>query len=185
MSNNDLKEKLADTAEKAKVTANAALDAATEAGRAAKAEMKARATQTLGAAREAASDRADLARDTLVGAGERLTEALQAEAGNASGVSQRVLTGLADGVATATEGLRGRTLGDLIADAQSYARRHPGAFAVGAAVGGFALARFLRASADRRQAEFRANETADRLYRDAARRTAESLGRQNGGGPTT
>jgi aspartokinase len=183
MTTTDLKEKLAATAGKAKETAAAAMDVAGEAGRTVKAEVKAHAADTLNTVRTAAGERAEAARDTLVSAGDRLAETLQTEAQTAEGMSSRVLNGLSGGVTMVTDGLRGRTLGDLVADAKDYAVRHPGTFAVGAAVAGFALARFLRASGTRQNAEARAAEATDRIYRDAARRTVDTLGHYADGGP--
>lgn len=179
----DLNNKLAATADKARETASAALDVATEAGRTVKNEVKSHAADTLNSVREAAGERTDAARDTLVNAGDRLAETLETEAQSVDGIPARLLTGLASGVTTVTDGLRGRTLGDLLADAQGYARRNPGTFAVGAAVAGFALARFLRSSSTRMTAEARATEATDKLYRDAARRTVDTLGHGNDRGP--
>jgi hypothetical protein len=124
-------------------------------------------------AKEAAGEGAGAARDTLVDAADRLARTLETEAEATEGLSARVLNGLADGVAAATDGLRDRTLGDLLTGAQDYARRNPGTFAVGAAVAGFALARFLGSSASRRTAEARTAEVIHRIYRDAARRGVE------------
>ncbi|MES2913535.1 MAG: hypothetical protein V4753_00335 [Pseudomonadota bacterium] len=183
MTTTDLKDKLAATADKARETASAALDVATEAGRTVTTEVKAHAIDTLQAVREAAGERTEAARDTLVDAGERLAAKLETEAQSVQGVSSRLLTGLAGGVTTVTDGLRGRTLGDLLAEAQGYARRNPGTFAVGAAVAGFALARFLRASGNRMTAEARAADATDRIYRDAARRTVDTLGHGGDRGP--
>jgi hypothetical protein len=183
MTTTHLKDKLAATADKAKETATSALDAAGEAGRAARDEMVARASETLGTVRDAAADRAEDARDTIVSAGDRIAQSLQQHADDAGGVQSRILSGLADGVTTVTDGLRGRTLGDLLSDAQAYARRNPGAFAAGAAVAGFALARFLRSSARDTSAHARAAEATDRIYRDAARRTVDTLGRHSDAGP--
>ncbi len=177
----DLKEKLAATADKAKETAASAMDVANEAGRTVKAEVKAHAADTMDTVRNAAGERAGAARDTVVSAGDRLAETLQNQAEASEGMPSRVLSGLAGGVTTVTDGLRGRTIGDLLASAQSYARQNPGTFAVGAAVAGFALARFLRSSANRQSAEARAAEATDRLYRDAARRTVDTLGQSDGG----
>lgn len=180
---NTLKERLAETAGKAKDTASSALDVASEAGRTVKAEVKAHAAETVDNVRAAAGERASATRDSLVETGERLVGSLQRQAEAAEGVSARVLTGLAGGVTTVTDGLRGRTIGELVEDAQGYARRHPGAFAVGAAVAGFALARFLRSSGARARAEARAADATDRIYRDAARRTVDTLGQPRDGGP--
>ena len=183
MTTTDLKEKLAATAGKARETAAAALNVAGEAGRTVAAEAKARAAETLGAVQDMAGESAEAARDTLVGAGERLASTLEAEAEATGGVPSRLLSGLAGGVTSVTDSLRGRTLGDLLVDAKDYARRHPGTFAVGAAVAGFALARFLRSSSLRQSAEAKAAETTDRLYRDAARRSVDTLGQYQAGGP--
>ncbi len=183
MTTTNLKEKLSTAADAARDVASATRQVANEAGRSATAEVKAHAADTLHRVREAAGERSEAARDTLVDAGERLAETLQAEAQSASGVPSRLLNGLASGVTTVADGLRGRSLGDLLADAQGYARRNPGTFAVGAAVAGFALARFLRASGNRMTAEARAAEATDRLYRDAARRTVDTLGHPGDRGP--
>lgn len=181
----DFKDKIAEAAEKAKQTGTAAMgamDKAAEAGRTIANEAKARAADTMESVKNAAGERADAARDTLVQAGDRLAETLQNEAEQSEGVSSRLLTGLAGGVSSVTDGLRDRSLGDLMTDAKNYAMRHPGAFAVGAAVAGFALARFMRSSGNRSSHEARAADTTDRIYRDAARRTVDTLGRTSGGG---
>lgn len=183
MNPTDLKDKLATTADKARETASAAMDVATEAGRTVKNEIKAQAVDTMHSVREVAGERSEAARDTLVNVGERLVETLEAEAESVDGIPARLLSGLASGVTSVTDGLRGRTLGDMVADAQGYARRHPGTFAVGAAVAGFALARFLRSSSTRMTAEARAAEATDRLYRDAAQRTVDTLGHNSARGP--
>ena len=183
MTTTDPKEKLAVVAGKARETAAAALDAASEAGHAVTAKAKARAAEALELVQDVAGESADAARDTLVSTGERLAKTLKAEAGATDGMPARLLSGLAGGVTTVTDGLRGRTLGDLFVDAKDYARRHPGTFAVGAAVAGFALARFLRASALRQTAEARAAQTTDRIYRDAARRSVDTQGHHQAEGP--
>jgi aspartokinase len=183
MTTSHLKEQLSATADKAKETASAAVDLASEAGRTLKSEVKTHAADTLNTVREAAGERTEAARDTLVNAGERLADTLQSEAQATDGISSRLLNGMADGVTTVTNGLRGRTLGDILAGAQGYARRNPGTFAVGAAVAGFALARFLRSSSARLTAEERAAEATGRLYRNAARRTVDTLGEIPRGGP--
>ncbi len=183
MTTTDLKDKLAATADKARETASTAMDVATEAGRTVKDEVTSLAADTMHSMREVAGERSDAARDTLVNAGERLGEVLESEAQSVDGIPARLLTGLASGVTTVTDGLRGRTLGDILADAKGYARRNPGTFAVGAVVAGFALARFLRASGNRMTAEARAAEATDRVYRDAARRSVDTLGHGNDRGP--
>ncbi len=183
MNTSDLKEKLSATAGKAKETAASALELAGEAGSAVKDEVKAYAAETVETVRQAASERASAARDGLVDSGANLAESLKRQAEESDSVSARVLNGLASGVTTVTDGLRGRTIGELVSSAQDYARRNPGTLAVGAAVAGFALARFLRSSGTRASAEARAAETTDRIYRDATRRTVDTMGHPRDGGP--
>jgi hypothetical protein len=182
MNTTDLKDKLSATAGKAKEAATSALELAGDAGRSVKEEVKAHAAETVETVRQAAGERASAARDGLVDSGDNLAETLKRQAEEAEGVSARVLNGLASGVTSVTDSLRGRTIGELVASAQDYARRNPGTFAVGAAVAGFALARFLRSSGARASAEARAADTTDRIYRDAARRTVETMGQPRDGG---
>ena len=154
---NDLKEKLTLTADKAKEMATSALDTASDAGRTVTAEVKTHAADTLDAVRDAAGEKAGAVRDTLVDAADRLADRLVTEGDGSTGLSAQVLNGLAGGVATVSDSLRGRTLGDLLADAQGYARRHPGTFAVGAAIAGFALARFIGSSTQREATRYTAD----------------------------
>lgn len=176
MSTTDLKQKIANTADKAKDAAATAYDAAKEAGRTAGAEVASRASETLDTVRDVAAVGADVARDTLVDTGDRLAKSLHDQADAASGVQGRMLNGIADGVAKASDSLRGRTVGDLVSSAQDYARRHPGAFAAGAAVAGFALARFLRSSSRASATAARAVEETSRIYHNAARNSVDTLG---------
>jgi hypothetical protein len=182
MNTQDLKDKLSTTAEKAKDTVSSAAGVMAEAGQSLKAEVKSHVAETVDTVRQAAEDRASAVRDGIVDSGANLASTLKDQAEASDGLSSRVLGNLASGVSTVTEGLRGRTIGEVMESAQSYARRHPGTFAVGAAVAGFALARFLRSSGTRARVEARAAETTDRLYRDATRRTVDTLGRVQDGG---
>jgi hypothetical protein len=183
MNTQDIKQKLTTTAEKTKDTAASAMDVMAEAGQTLTSEVKSHVADTVDTVREAARDRASAVRDGLVDSGANLASTLKDQAEAGDGMQARVLGGLANGVTSLTEGLRGRTIGDVVESAQSYARRHPGTFAVGAAVAGFALARFLRSSGTRARVEARAAEATDRLYRDASRRTVDTLGRVQDGGP--
>ena len=76
--------------------------------------------------------------------------------------------------------MRSHSLDDLLATTRAFAQRNPGAFAAGAAVAGFALARFLRSSSRALDAERRAAEQTERVYRDAARRTVDKMGQDGG-----
>jgi vacuolar-type H+-ATPase subunit H len=177
MSTTQLKAKIAETTDKAKDAAVTAIDAAKEAGRTAREEVTTRASETLETVREVAADRAEAARETLIDSGDRLAQTLQDHAAEAPAVQARVLTGIAGGVTKASDALRGRTVGELVSTAQDYARRHPGAFAAGAAVAGFALARFLRSSSRASAAAARAVEETSRIYHNAAQRSVDTLGK--------
>ena len=152
MTNTPLTTKLAETAElaaeKAREGLGAAADMTKDAAKAIKQEATARASETVDTLREATSARVDDARETLVNTGERLARSLQDSAENLDGLQSRVLSGLADGVTGATDRLRSHSPSDLWSQTRSFARENPGLFAASAALAGFALARFLRSSAE-------------------------------------
>lgn len=152
MTNTPLKTKIAETAElaagKAREGLGAAADRTKDAAKTIKQEASARVTNTAKALREATLARVDDARETLVTTGERLARSLQDSAEDLDGLQSRVLSGLADGVTGATDRLRRHSPGDLLSRTRRLARDNPGLFAAGAALAGFALARFLRSSAE-------------------------------------
>jgi hypothetical protein len=94
----------------------------------------------------AVGDKADAATGAIAMEGHRLAKNLRAAASDRSETVQgRVLDVVAGGVESVSDTLGERTLGSIFTDVQGYARRNPGAFVAGAAVVGFALARFMRA----------------------------------------
>lgn len=121
----------------------------------ARAAIASGAGAALETARDVALEKADAMRETLSDAGERLAATLERASadGPADVLPARVLSTVADGLSSASEALRNRSVGELGADVRALARRHPGAFMAVAAVAGFAAARFVRASATRRLAE--------------------------------
>lgn len=111
------------------------------------------AGSALGTVRDVAVEKADAARESLSDVGERLAATLK----NASGedddaLKSRMLSSVAQGLTSASDALRQKSVTDLTADVKSLARRHPGAFMVAAAVAGFAAARFVRSSSQRQMA---------------------------------
>lgn len=56
----------------------------------------------------------------------------------------------ADGLQSLSDDIRGKSIGEIIGDVAAYARRHPATYLGGALLVGFALTRFMRASADPR-----------------------------------
>ncbi|RYI03975.1 MAG: hypothetical protein EON48_15535 [Acetobacteraceae bacterium] len=108
------------------------------------------AGSALGTVRDVAVEKADAARETLSDVGERLAATLNnASSEDDDALKSRVLSSVAQGLTTASDALRQRSVGELTADVKDLARRHPGAFMVAAAVVGFAAARFVRSSSDR------------------------------------
>ena len=150
MDTTKLKQNLHDTTEAAKATAQSAVDLARDTGETLASEAGSRAARAAGAVKDAVAGGADTARNGVASAGDRLADSLRnaAERVHDGGVPERVLTAVADGVGDAADRLRGQNVADLWTDLRGFAGRHPGAFAAAAAVAGFALARYLRSSAD-------------------------------------
>lgn len=113
------------------------------------------AGQTLGVVKDVAVEKADAARETLSDVGERLAATLQRVSAESDedALKSRMLSSVANGLTSASDVLRSRSVTDLTSDVKTLARKHPGAFMVAAAVAGFAAARFVRSSSHRRMAE--------------------------------
>lgn len=106
------------------------------------------AAQAGAALREGVTARAEAGKDMFAEEGQRLARSLRgvaAEQGQST-LQGRLLDTFASGVADVSDGLRGRSFGSLLEQADDFARRNPGAFVAGAALAGFALARFARSS---------------------------------------
>ena len=106
--------------------------------------------------RAEAKGRIESGKEGLADRGQQLTHALQRRAGHAeTELERRVLRALAAGVDQLSGDLQGRSVDSLFSDASRFARSHPAAFIAGAALAGFAAARFARASADAESATHR------------------------------
>ena len=143
-----IKAKLESTADAARESLTSAANTTKNAAKTMAAQASSQASDALASARDAATEQMDTARDALGDSGDRLAETLRrAAAEPAEGsVQARVLQAVAGGVSTMADKLHSRSVGDIAADVRDLARRNPAAFAAGAAVAGFVLARFLRAS---------------------------------------
>ena len=126
---------------------------ATDTASDAKDAIMAGAGSALGTVRDVAVEKADAARETLSDAGERLAATLKGAAADSDddALKSRMLSSVAQGLTTASDALRQRSVTDLTSDVRTLARKHPGAFMVAAAVAGFAMARFVRSSSQRRE----------------------------------
>lgn len=144
----NLKDKIEDTADNAANTVANAAEKTTEAARNFAADVSSHASDAATALHDMAADQISDARDALSKSGDRLAETLRraADAPNDGSVQGRVMSAMASGASSVADTLRDRSFTDIANDVRALARRNPGAFAAGAAVAGFALARFLRAS---------------------------------------
>lgn len=146
----NVKERSSDALDEGRSRMSAVLNKAQDA----KEAIVAGAGPTLAAVRDVAVEKADVARESLSDVGERLAATLQrsAEGEEGDALKSRVLSSVAQGLTQASGALRQRSVADLTSDVKMLARRHPGAFMAAAAVAGFAAARFVRSSAQRRTA---------------------------------
>ena len=110
-------------------------------------DVLARAENGFAELREGAAATFANAKATLADGGDRLAHALRGAADQTQEASARVFDAAASGVSAATDRLRGNGLTELVDSTRDLARRNPIAFAAGAAVVGFALARLLQGSA--------------------------------------
>ena len=133
-------------------TASSLLASATTAASDALGEARDRAadvaSRTAKAARHEAMDRAEGAKDGLADQGERFAQTLRSalDQGDDS-IQSKLMAAAADSVTDLSNTLRGKSFEQLMADAGEFAKRSPGAFVAAAALAGFAVARFARASA--------------------------------------
>ena len=99
------------------------------------------------AALDVAASRIESAREKVAETGETVGAKLReaADADDAAALQARVLGSLADGISAASSRVRDLSLSEIAEEMRVMARRHPGLFVAGAAVAGFAVARFLRA----------------------------------------
>ena len=99
------------------------------------------------AALDVAASRIESAREKVAETGETVGAKLReaADADDAADLQARVLGSLADGISAASSRVRDLSLSEIAEEMRVMARRHPGLFVAGAAVAGFAVARFLRA----------------------------------------
>ena len=109
---------------------------------------KAKVSKTVAAAHDLADETIDDARDALSRSGDRLAETLRraAEGPSLDSIPGRVMSAVSHGMTSVADTFHDRNLSDIAGDVRALARRNPGVVAVGAAVAGFALARFLRSS---------------------------------------
>lgn len=110
--------------------------------------LKSAAWDAAGAASEQVRNAATQAKSATATEISKVGEALRDAAShlNAGSAAERTLGQIANGFADASDSLRDKDLGQLIAAATDVAKRNPVAFIGGAILLGFAASRFLKAS---------------------------------------
>lgn len=140
----EAKEAKSDAASELKAASNEARDRAASAT----SEIKDEASELAEQARRRAEMAAMDAKDRLADQGHTMADRLRAagqEFGDGS-MPDRYVGQMADSLSSAADAFASKDLGSLMADAASFARRNPTAFVGGAALLGFAAARFMKAS---------------------------------------
>ncbi|CUH75659.1 hypothetical protein [Tropicibacter naphthalenivorans] len=96
---------------------------------------------------ETAEAHAEEVRDEVADRVDQTAEAAHqaADAYDPNSLQAQLLSQLAGNIEGLTDKLRGKTVEDMAQDAATFARRNPALVLGGAAVAGFALARFLKA----------------------------------------
>lgn len=148
---NDVKATAAEAKDSVKETAASLAQTGREALGAAGEELKDLAASARETAATTARARAEDGRDMLADQTQRFADGLRKTSYGAdqNSIQGRLVNTFADGIVDISDELRDRSVASIWRDAQSLAHKHPGAFAAGAGILGFAMARFLMASEDR------------------------------------
>ena len=132
-----------------KDTAHAARKVGEDAMQMAREESAATAVTAADWLRAEVEARAEEGKQELSRQGHRLSKAIHARAGASGyGIQQDFLSAVAGGITELSDDLRNRSISSLLTETERFAHRHPGAFALAAAVVGFAAVRFARAGED-------------------------------------
>lgn len=111
-------------------------------------DLKAAAVQKFGAAVNEVKSQADDAKTNMAGEVKDVANALRKASQDLRGGSaqERTLGQIANGLADASDALRDKDMGEVIASISAVARQNPMLFLGGAVVLGFAASRFAKAS---------------------------------------
>ena len=117
------------------------------------------AEQTAGRIRDEAREGFDQAKSSILAEGEARKDRAAGAVGetasslrsaaadlDAGSPQQQILQQAADGLTAIADNIQGKSLGEMVDGVSQFARRNPAAFLGGAALAGFAIARFARAS---------------------------------------
>jgi ElaB/YqjD/DUF883 family membrane-anchored ribosome-binding protein len=112
------------------------------------AELREQARSGLHDARTAVEERSERAKHSAADEIDKTAHGLETAADELEGspVQQDLLREAADGLKQLSQAMHGKSLGTMVGDLSDFGRRNPLAFIGGAALAGFAMARFARAS---------------------------------------
>lgn len=128
--------------------ANAMLDEAGAAAKETANDLRRQAEAGVDKATQRVSDEAERGKNRAAGAVADTAGALEEAAASAKEGSpqQQLLSEAARGLSSIADRIEGRSVGEMVGDLSDFARRNPVAFLGGAALAGFAISRFARAS---------------------------------------
>lgn len=131
-----------------KHTAEEAKDSFAKTAKSTAQEGRARVEEGMDKARERVMSSSEDAKNNAAEEIGRTADALDTAASEVDegSVQQQLLREAADGLTRISGSMKGKNLGDIVGDISQFGREHPAAFLGGAALAGFALARFARAS---------------------------------------
>jgi hypothetical protein len=153
-----------DLAEDAQGIAVKVADAAQEKARGLAAIAQEKARQLADEKKRQTAEQVESVAKVAEGVAEQVERALPPAGGYARGI--------ADGIHRVSSALQDSSVDELMDEARRFAQQRPGAVLAGALIAGFGLARFLKASADRRSDERMHRRTATRPRAQPRRETA-------------
>lgn len=116
------------------------------------AELKSRASEAMSSAKEEATHRAEGAKSSIANEMSDVARALRSATDDLRGnsTSRRTVDWVADRIEGMSQAMRNRDTSQLMSDVSGFAKRNPALFLGGAALVGFAISRFAKASSEPR-----------------------------------
>jgi len=140
-------------------------------------ELKARASEGYAAAKEEVAHRAEGAKGSIADELSGVAQALRHATGEMrdNSTSRKAVGWVADSLNDASQAIRNRETSQLMNDISGFARRNPALFLGGAALVGFALSRFAKASASRSSQEYGTSQSWAASDGDTGRSSAGTM----------
>lgn len=137
-------------------------------------------------ARDEANAQADRAKEGVATEISSIADALRkaADEMRSGSPQERTFGQIAEGLADASEAIHGRDVGELAREASDFARRNPLAFLGGAALAGFAVTRFAKASTKPRPSRGGSGSSSDLPSSDSDRDSPTGSTGPDRDGPT-